>query len=59
MRSQQWRFVDGEGSAGLLEWVVVTVILIVATYAILQAVGGEFDALAGTVLYKIRGLVGL
>ena len=59
VRSWQWRFVDDESGAELLEWAVVTVILIVATYAILQAVGTEFGAVASTVLSKIRDFVGL
>jgi len=50
VRSQQWGFVDDESGAELLEWAIVTVILVVATYAILQA---------STVLYKIRDFVGL
>lgn len=59
MRFWQCRFVDDEVGAELLEWAVVTVILIVATYAILQAVGTEFGAVASTVLFKIRDFVGL
>ncbi len=59
MRSRQRGFVDNETGVELLEWAVVTLILIVAIYALLQAVGGEFEAVASAVLYKIRGLVGL
>ncbi len=59
MRSRQGRFIDDESGAEVLEWAVVTVILIVATYAILQAVGTEFGAVASTVLFKIRDFVGL
>jgi Flp pilus assembly pilin Flp len=59
VRSQQWGFFDDESGAELLEWAIVTVILVVATYAILQAVGSEFGAVASTVLYKIRDFVGL
>jgi len=59
VRSQQWGFVDDASGAELVEWAIVTVILVVATYAILQAVGGEFGAIASTVFYKIRAFVGL
>ena len=59
MHSRQRGFIDDESGAELLEWAIVTVILIVATYAILQAVGSEFGAVASTVLYRIRDFVGL
>jgi len=59
VRSWQWKFIDDDSGAELLEWAVVTVILVVATYAILQAVGGEFGAVASTVLFRIRDVVGL
>lgn len=48
-----------EFGAEVLEWAVVTVILIVATYAILQTVGSEFGTVASTVLFRIRDFVGL
>jgi len=55
----RWRFAGDESGAELVEWAIVTVILVVATYAILQAVGTEFGAAASTVLLKIRSFVGL
>jgi hypothetical protein len=59
VRARRWHGIDDETGAEVLEWAVVTVILIVATYAILQAVGSEFGAIAGAVLYRIRDFVGL
>lgn len=35
------RFYEDESGPELVEWAVVTVILILATFAILQAIGGE------------------
>jgi Flp pilus assembly pilin Flp len=37
------RFLADESGPELVEWAVVTVILILATYAILQAIGGELN----------------
>lgn len=59
VRARQWRYIDDESGAEVVEWAVVTVILIVATYAILQAVGSEFGTVASTVLFRIRDFVGL
>lgn len=59
MRARYQRFFGDDAGAEVVEWAAVTVILIVATYAILQAVGSEFDAVASTVLFRIRDFVGL
>lgn len=39
------RFLRDESGPELVEWAVVTVILILATFAILQAIGGELNAI--------------
>jgi hypothetical protein len=59
VHSRRRGFIDDESGAELLEWVIVTAILIVATYAILQVVGAEFGAVASAVLLRIRAFVGL
>lgn len=52
------RFLRDESGAEFVEWVVVTLILIVATYALLQAVGPEVSALAGTILERVGNILG-
>jgi len=37
------QFLQGESGAAWLEWVVVAVILILAAYALFQAIGVEFS----------------
>ena len=52
------RFVADESGPELVEWAVVTVILILATYAILQSIGGELNAIYQTIrdtLVDVRG----
>ena len=39
---QATRLLEGESGAAWVEWVVVGLILILATYALFQAVGAEF-----------------
>jgi len=43
------RFYKDESGPELVEWAVVTVILILATFAILQAIGGELSRIYGTI----------
>jgi len=48
------RFVKEECGAGLVEWAVVTVILILAIYAILQVIGPDVQRIVNTFLAKLR-----
>jgi len=48
-----------ERGVRFVEWVVVTLLMIVATFAILQAVGGELGALVEAVVAFARDLFGL
>ncbi len=43
------RFLKDESGPELVEWAVVTVILILATFAILQAIGGELSRIYTTI----------
>ncbi|MHB1295418.1 MAG: hypothetical protein ACYC4R_10545 [Anaerolineae bacterium] len=47
-----------ELGAEVVEWAVVTLILILATYAILLAVGNEVGSVANSILEAARKLVG-
>ncbi|MHB0857261.1 MAG: hypothetical protein ACYC5M_06795 [Anaerolineae bacterium] len=47
-----------ESGVEIVEWAVVTVILILATYAILLAVGNEVGAVANSILDAARRLIG-
>ena len=42
----------------LIEWIVVTLIMIIATYAILQAIGPQLTSVAQGLLDKSRGFFG-
>lgn len=48
-----------ERGVRFVEWVVVTLIMIVATFAILQAVGGELGAAMESVAAFVRDLLGI
>ena len=52
-------FLRDERGAEFVEWVVVTLIMIVATFAILQAVGGEISAFVEAAITWVRNLLGL
>ena len=63
-RDGLWRamnkgFWADERGAEFVEWVVVTLIMIVATFAILQAVGGEISAFVTAAITWLRNLLGL
>ena len=46
----------GEAGAQLVEWVVVTIILALAFYAVLQVVGGDLSRIFETVRDAVVGL---
>jgi Flp pilus assembly pilin Flp len=48
------RFLQDECGAGLVEWAVVTVILILAIYAILQVIGPDVQRIVTAWLAKLR-----
>jgi len=52
------RFLKDESGPELVEWAVVTVILILATYAILQLIGGELSRIYNVILDALRGIGG-
>jgi len=43
MRSGRRRFVRGESGSELVEWIVVTLILTLAIFVMLQIVGGRIE----------------
>lgn len=43
------QFIEEESGAELVEWALVTIILILAIYAILQAVGPEIEGFLSSV----------
>ena len=49
----------GKRGGEFVEWIVVTLIMIVATFAILQAVGGEISAFVEAAITWVRNLLGL
>jgi len=51
------RLLRSESGAALVEWMVVTLILILATYALFQAVGAQLDVLGSDALKWIRSIV--
>ncbi len=53
------RFWADERGGQVVEWIVVTLIMIVATFAILQAVGGEISAFVTGAIAWVRNLLGL
>ena len=50
------RFLGDESGPELVEWAVVTVILILATFAILQAIGGELTRIYNTIKDTLAGI---
>jgi Flp pilus assembly pilin Flp len=54
MLSELKRFVQDESGPELVEWAVVTVILILATFAVLQAIGGQLNQ----IYLRIRDTLG-
>jgi len=48
-----------ERGGQVVEWIVVTLIMIVATFAILQAVGGEISAWVTGAIAWVRNLLGI
>ena len=55
----RWRYWWGaESGAGVVEWIIVTLILTVAFLAILQAVGGHLVVFFGVVRHWLAGIVG-
>ena len=47
-------FHDDESGAEFVEWLLVTVILILAIYAILQAIGPDIQAFVDSMLARLR-----
>ena len=54
-----WRICEGQARGEFVEWIVVTLIMIVATFAILQAVGGEISAFVEGAIAWARNLLGI
>ena len=52
------RLVRDEAGTEIVEWTVVTLIMIFATYAILLAVGPELTTIASNALASLKGLIG-
>ena len=50
------RFFADESGPELVEWAVVTVILILATFAILQSIGGELTNIYNQILTALRSV---
>ncbi|MCD6519101.1 MAG: hypothetical protein J7M05_04155 [Anaerolineae bacterium] len=50
------RFFQDESGPELVEWAVVTVILILATFAILQAIGNELTRIYQTIRDTLAGI---
>ncbi len=48
------QFFEDESGSELVEWTVVLSILVLATYAILQAIGGEFRSVSTAMLQAVR-----
>ncbi len=51
------RFLSDESGPELVEWAVVTVILILATYLILQAIGDQLGAIYNQILGVLKNIV--
>ncbi|MBC7236409.1 MAG: hypothetical protein H5T69_11265 [Chloroflexi bacterium] len=52
------RFYRDESGPELVEWAVVTVILILATYAILSSIGDELTRIYNVILNTLKGIGG-
>ena len=52
------RFFEDETGPELVEWAVVTVVLILATFAILQLIGGELTRIYNIILETLHGIGG-
>ena len=52
------RFLRDESGPELIEWAVVVVILILATFAILQLIGGELSRIYNVILNTLKGIGG-
>ena len=50
------RFLRDESGPELIEWAVVTVILILATFAILQLIGGELSRIYNRILDTLKSI---
>lgn len=50
------RFLADESGPELIEWAVVTVILILATFAILSAIGDELTRIYGVIRDTLAGI---
>ena len=50
------RFLRDESGPELIEWAVVVVILILATFAILQLIGGELSRIYNVILNTLKGI---
>uniref|UniRef100_A0A6M3LA33 Flp family type IVb pilin n=1 Tax=viral metagenome TaxID=1070528 RepID=A0A6M3LA33_9ZZZZ len=49
-------FLGDDSGPELVEWAVVTVILILATFAILQAIGGELTRIYDIIKSTLQGI---
>ena len=54
--TQVQQFVADELGPEIVEWVMVTVILVAATYAIMMAIGGELKRLYTDLLGMLQGI---
>ena len=52
------RFYRDETGPELVEWAVVTVVLILATFAILQLIGGELTRIYNKILEVLKSIGG-
>ena len=55
MRNEFQRFLSDESGPGLVEWAVVTVILLAATIFILIAIGDQLTARFQAILTELAG----
>jgi Flp pilus assembly pilin Flp len=53
MQRLRW-FLQEQSGSEFVEWAVVLTILAVATFAILQAVGGEVNGVSTAMLHAVR-----
>ena len=50
------KFFEDESGPELVEWAVVTVVLILATFAILQLIGGELTRIYNKILETLQSI---
>lgn len=52
------KFFEDETGPELVEWAVVTVVLILATFAVLQLIGGELTRIYNKILETLQSIGG-